>query len=375
MKNPAYHPDPTILTDAVMHTAEGIMCIDTDGNITWVNPAFQTMTGYSPDEVLGKPSTILISGEHAPQFYGEIWAQLKSRQIWKGKIRNSRRDGTIYITETTIAPVFNAGGALRGYICVGLDVTGETRYQERQATRQKLEALGTLAGGIAHDFNNILTAIRGYAQLASLLTPVSSPLENHIEGILDATQKARDLTDRILTFARGKAVERVSTDLTVAVPDAVRLLRAAIPRSIRIETEIHGPIPMVLANATQIVQVIINLGVNAALAVGDRPDGRIDIAVATGIDGKTVTLEVKDNGIGMTEEILQHIYEPFFTTRADTNGSGMGIPMVHGIVTEHEGTIDITSEVGVGSRFVVTLPALEKSSSRSETADKMEVYV
>jgi PAS domain S-box-containing protein len=356
MTKQVHGPDPTILTDAVTHAVEGVLYTDENSTITYVNPAFTTITGYTPEDALGRNPRFLSSGEHSREFFDEMWNSLHSNHQWKGRIRNRRKDGTVYVAEMTIAAVFNSHGILRGYLSIALDVTREAQLEERHATHQKLEALGTLAGGIAHDFNNILTGIQGYAQLASAMVQSSDPAAKQIEGILTATGSARELIDRILTFSRGKSVERTETDLAVVVADATRLLKAAVCKAIQIETRVQEPLPTPLVNATQIVQVVINLGVNPALAIGDKPDGKIDITLAAPDDQSAVTLEVVDNGSGMTEEVLQHIYEPFYTTRSDQNGSGMGLPVVHGIVTDYGGTIDISSEVGIGTRVLITIP-------------------
>ncbi len=377
--------DPTVLTDAVTHASEAIFFTDIHGDITYINPAFTVMTGYSKDEAIGFNPRILKSGEHGPSFYGVMWHNLVQGRQWKGRVRNRRKDGTVFVADSTITPVFSTENILRGYLCIAMDVTLELQLQERQATRQKLETIGTLAGGVAHDFNNVMTAILGYTQLlgmsvSELSAHMPAPHEHagiqdsareYIDGIIKATQRAKDLADRILTFSRGKTVGREATNLSTVVSDSVRLLRATVPSAITITTDIAKDIPRILANPTQITQVVINLGINAALAMENRDNGHIEITLASAAEA--VTLTITDNGVGMSPEVINRLYEPFFTTRPESGGTGLGLPVVLGIVTEYGGTIDIASEVGRGSRFTITFPAIADDPSVSATAEEENI--
>ncbi|HEX6371386.1 MAG TPA: ATP-binding protein [Longimicrobium sp.] len=233
---------------------------------------------------------------------------------------------------------------------------------------QKMDALGTLAGGIAHDFNNILTAIGGNAELAALEAPPDGEIAESIQEILKAHGRARDLVRRILLFSRRQEPVREVMALEPVVTEALQLLRATVPRNIEIRTCLAPHLPPVRADATQIHQVIMNLGTNAAYAMRES-GGVLSVeldAVTVGADasgfaaevepGRYLRLQVADTGCGMSPEVRERLFEPFFTTKGRA-GTGLGLSVVHGIIRDHDGAISVASEPGVGTRFEIHLPA------------------
>ncbi len=235
---------------------------------------------------------------------------------------------------------------------------------------QKMETLGTLAGGIAHDFNNLLTGIIGYNELAADSVPEDNPAHACLIEARNAGMRARELVEQILTFGRQSSGEEHSAvDLTVVIDEARRFLRSTLPASLTIDTEIAADCPLVLADATQIHQVILNLGSNAAHAMR-HSGGRLHIslqpseigpeqsATLGGVStGGYVRLSVSDTGHGMDEATLRRVFDPFFTTKNTREGTGLGLAVVHGIVRAHHGAIDVESKTGVGSTFHIYLPA------------------
>ena len=241
--------------------------------------------------------------------------------------------------------------------------------QLRQA--QKMEALGTLAGGIAHDFNNVLAAIGGNAELAALDAPPGAPIAESVQEILKANARARDLVRRILLFARRQEASRNLMALEPVVEEAFQLLRATLPRSIEIKTTMAPQLPSVRANDTQMHQVMMNLGTNAAYAMRER-GGILSVELnaimidanassqsphlATLTAGRFLRLRIADTGSGMSPEVRERLFEPFFTTKGHA-GTGLGLSVVHGIIRDHGGAIGVTSEPGIGTEFVIYLPA------------------
>jgi PAS domain S-box-containing protein len=238
--------------------------------------------------------------------------------------------------------------------------------QLRQA--QKMEALGTLAGGIAHDFNNILTAIGGNAELAALDAPADSPLAENVHEILKAHARARDLVRQILLFSRRQESSRQVVALEPVVDEALQLLRATVPPNIEIRTRVAPGLPRVRADGSQLHQVIMNLGTNAAYAMRER-GGTLSVELdaitvdgaAAGLPpelepGRYLRLAVADTGCGMSPEVRERLFEPFFTTKGQA-GTGLGLSVVHGIIREHGGAIAVTSAPGTGTEFDVYLPA------------------
>jgi PAS domain S-box-containing protein len=242
------------------------------------------------------------------------------------------------------------------------------RLEERYRQSQKMEAVGTLAGGIAHDFNNILTAINGYSELALLEAEPNPSLQSHLKAVQSGAHRAIDLVKQIMSFSRQRERQRSPVVVADVVNEAIKLLRATIPSTIEIVTSFEKSLPLVLADATSLHQVIVNLGTNASHAMKDRV-GRLSISLASEeVDaafaaarhdlriGQYVKLTVSDTGVGMSAGTLSRIFEPFFTTKAPGEGTGLGLAVVHGIMQSHGGAIYVSSEVGVGTRFELYFP-------------------
>ncbi|MGA2108684.1 MAG: ATP-binding protein [Syntrophorhabdales bacterium] len=260
--------------------------------------------------------------------------------------------------------------------------TEERRRAEAQLRQaHKMEAVGTLAGGIAHDFNNILAAIIGFSEIAQEKTPEESPARRHMERVFAAGIRGRDLVKQILAFSRQAEPEMHPLKLVAVVRETLKLLRASLPRTIDIRTNLRGESGSVLADPVQMQQVLMNLCTNAAHAM-KRGGGRISIDLTgfafsspedapdpTMSPGSYARLSVTDTGVGMSPELLEHIFDPFFTTKAAGEGTGLGLSVVHGIVANHGGAITVSSEPGLGSTFTIYLPKVVVEQSR-ESADE-----
>jgi PAS domain S-box-containing protein len=251
------------------------------------------------------------------------------------------------------------------------------RLEQQLRQSQKMEAIGTLAGGIAHDFNNILTAILGYAELLRAQVRGQAGVEERLTEITKAGSRAKDLVAQILTFSRRQEHSRTTLSLGPAIDDALKLMRAAIPTSIEIDAHVDSDLPPVLADATQIHQVVMNLAANAAAAMAGGP-GRLVVrcsavlldaagAADAGLSpGRFVRLVIEDTGCGMPPDVLERIFDPFFTTKGPGEGTGLGLSVVHGIVKAHDGTITVDSRVGEGTVFRIYFPALlERQPTRA----------
>ena len=274
-------------------------------------------------------------------------------------------------------------------IVIGQDISDrveaerEREHLETQLRqRQKMEALGTLAGGIAHDLNNILLAITGFAELALYdVDRGARDQKEDLEQILTAARRAGQLVERILSFSRPRRPQVKAVDACRVVRGAMDLLRASIPSNIEFEERLDPSAGRIRADENQIQQLILNLGSNAAYAMGDS-SGRLTVAVS-GLEvdeqlsrklggiaqGRFVKLTVTDTGQGMDEKTLKRIYDPFFTTKRVGEGTGLGLSVVHGIVQSHGGSIQVRSQVGVGTTFDVYLPAVEAVAEPVQAAD------
>ncbi len=249
--------------------------------------------------------------------------------------------------------------------------TAQTKLETQLRQSQKLEAVGTLAGGIAHDFNNILAGILGHVELLRMDLPPASPLEIPAQQILRGAIRARDLVRQLLTFSRGKETHREPTRLSASVKEALHLLRASLPSSVEFATAWPAEEPLIQADAGQLHQIIMNTGLNAAHAIGQRA-GRLSVTVAVVdlaesftdghpplLPGRHLELTIADNGCGIPSEVQSRVFDPFFTTKPIGQGTGLGLAMVHGIVQMHQGAVTVTSEPGAGASFTFYFRALE----------------
>lgn len=260
----------------------------------------------------------------------------------------------------------------------------EKRLEARLRQSQKLEAIGTLAGGIAHDFNNMLAAIIGYAELAMENEPPEQRMNSHPARIMHAANRAKNLVRQILTFSRQTEIESRPVRMDTVISEAVNFLRSSLPATIRIETKISSH-PVVMADPTQIYQVLMNLCTNAGhamqenggiLEIGCRKVDMTEMnekALSGLIPGQYVEISVKDTGHGIPEEIMDRIYEPFFTTKDKNRGTGMGLSVVHGIVKKHKGAMEVESEVGRGTTFVVYLPSAVFHETKVKRKEKANI--
>jgi signal transduction histidine kinase/CheY-like chemotaxis protein len=256
------------------------------------------------------------------------------------------------------------------------------RLAEELRQGQKMEAVGRLAGGVAHDFNNILAAIIGYTELATLNMPASSPAWHQLQEVLRACQRAKALVQQILTFSRRTEQAYTPVQLSPLVEEALALLRASLPSTIEIRQHITPDVGAVLADPSQLHQVIINLCANAEYAMR-QSGGVLEVCLeAVEVDamlaaqhptlrlGPHVRLTVRDTGQGMPPEVVQRIYDPFFTTKAAGEGTGIGLSVVHGIVVNHGGTITVESQVGQGTTFTIYLPRIAWDMAAEGQADE-----
>jgi PAS domain S-box-containing protein len=348
--------------------AIGFTHVAFDGQLLRANARFCEIVGYSQDELKGLTFRMLTH----PDDLGRSTDPARLLRAGEAKScsfekRYIRKDGEAIWAKVTISVQHDAAGSPLHYVAVIEDIQAhkdaEQRKDELEAQlrqSQRLEALGTLAGGIAHDLNNALTPVILISG-AMLDDAPQEGRDRELLGLLaGGAKRARDLVRRILTFARKDEPRRAEIDLAAVVKDAFKLLRASIPATISISERVL-PVPPVLADEGQLHQVLTNLVTNAAQAIGDRI-GTITVELSEVADaplsngGTVVRITVSDTGCGMDEPTRLRIFDPFYTTRSVGEGTGLGLSVVHGIVTAHGGTITVESEPGHGSRFDIYLP-------------------
>jgi PAS domain S-box-containing protein len=352
---------------------DGAYWLDANGRLVYVNEAGCRAVGYALEELLGKPVG-LINPAATPERMKIIWERLRSEGSYTSETVHRRKDGSEYPAEITSTYVQFGG---EEYNCgFAHDISERKRAEEERALlarqlqqAQKMEAVGRLAGGVAHSFNNILTALGGYCELLLAKLPEGSDGRPEAEQIKRASDHAASITRELLLFSRREAAQKVRLDLNTVVVQSQLLLRELIRSDIKIVAALAPVVPLVLADHSQIEQVLINLAVNASDAM---PNGGV-IAIETAdlelgepllrgdatLDaGRYVALVVKDSGSGMDESTLAHIFEPFFSTKGPETGSGLGLATVYGIVEESGGHIHVDSKPDSGTKFTIFLPAL-----------------
>jgi PAS domain S-box-containing protein len=361
------------LVAAVEQVADDIMVTDAAGIITYVNAAFERTTGYSRTEVLGHSPRILDSGRHDEAFYQQVDSTIADGRTWKGRFSNLTKKGLVILQDASISPIFDSSGRIVGQVSARRDVTRQLELEGHAAQADKLEAIGTMAGGIAHDFNNILSAILGYTQMAMRKCPEDSAIHRDLQAVLLGSRRAADLVKQILTFSRHQQRAEQPVQVSLIVKEAAKFLRASIPATVEIRTDLRSD-AVVLAEPTDLHRIVINLCTNAALAMQDHggllelrlAEVTVDEAFASkhpGVSpGRFVRLTVRDTGHGMTREVQARIFEPFFTTRECGEGTGMGLAVVHGIVSRCHGAVTVESEPGRGTTFEIHLPLAEQST-------------
>lgn len=354
---------------------EMIIITDHEGYFKYVNPAFERITGYSSNEVIGRKTNILKSGLHDDDFYKKLWETISSGDIWQGEFVNKKKDGELFYTSAVIFPIFFENEL--SYVSIQRDTTQEKKLYEQLLRSQKMEAIGTLAGGIAHDFNNILTAILGYSEILLSMVDMTDRSYKPVKVIHDSAKRASELTKKLLTITRHEKKEVKPVNLNNIVADVVDIISHSLPKNIEIVTQLDKTIPPISADPSQIHQMILNLAVNAKDAM---PDGGV-LTISTSVcgspndtcndgltqDGKFVKLTVSDTGVGIDKKLQQKVFDPFFTTKAQGKGTGLGLYIVHSIVTNHNGYINLYSEPNKGTRFNIYLPVSPAVQKEVET--------
>jgi PAS domain S-box-containing protein len=356
------------LSRAVEQSADGVMITNSQGIIEYVNPAFETLTGYTREEVRGKTPRILKSGEQGPEFYQEMWKTLLAGNVYRGLLVNRKKNGEMYYLEETICPMRDPAGVITHFISNGRDLTERVRLEERLLQSQKMDAIGHLAGGVAHDFNNLLTIITSYAELALDAVPQNSPLETKIQEILSAARRAAELTRQLLAFSRKQPQALRVADLNQVIARIAKTLPRLIGEDIKFTFTPGEGLGRVRVDPLQIEQVLMNLAANArdAMPQGGRlqietSDLRLeipspDLKQACVPPGRYALITVTDDGSGIPPEHLAHIFEPFYTTKPAGKGTGLGLATVYGIIKQNKGFIWASSEPNRGTAFQIYLP-------------------
>jgi len=353
------------LAAAVEQSAEYALVCDTGGNIEYANIAFLEASGIN--DVKGrKLESLAVNSSHAA--LSEGLASVEKDGTWRGKIGLTKDSQDAIKVAMTIAPIFDDEENLDGYVVTARDVTLEEKLELRLRQGEKLSSLGTLAGGIAHDFNNLLMPIFGYADM--LRKDADVRVAQYVDGILEASERARDLVKQILVFGRGGSDSVEPLDLCTEIVDSKPLLDALLPPKVELRFDVSA-CRAVICNQSQFHQILVNFCSNSADAMTESGGViRISLSEMMVPDRHTMTppdlaagpynvVSVTDNGRGMSAEEVSRIFDPYFTDKPHGDGTGLGLAIVHGIVTTHGGAIQVDSMPGQGTTVTVFLPSVD----------------
>jgi PAS domain S-box-containing protein len=368
------------LSTAIEQLKDGVSILDLEGRVLSANPAFAGHHGFRQPELIGRPlheilginpgETGVLEDMRGAVGEGKSWTWHFSRDMIQGGGRE---------LDLAISPIRDDSGRLSHFIAVERDVTQEVVFQERIRQWQKMEALGTLAGGIAHDLNNLLLPIMINTELTLDECKEDGRAAHRLNQVLEAARRGQDMVKQIIAFSQHREQERRPVDILPVIRESLDFLRVSLPKNIRISERIEVPAAPAYADPTQIHQVLVNLGSNAAHAMREKggllevglSSTRLDEASAAQfIDlapGEYLCLKVKDTGHGMTPDIADRVFEPFFTTKKTGEGTGMGLAVVHGIVKSHDGAIWVRSESGKGTDFTILLPRVPGTPDSGKT--------
>jgi PAS domain S-box-containing protein len=360
------------LAAIVESSDDAIISKDLSGVVMTWNKAAERLYGYTAAEMMGRPMALLLPPDR-PDEEAIILDRLRAgERVEHFETVRRRKDGKQIDVSLTVSPIHDKDGTVRGASHVARDISERRHLETQRLHTQKLESLGVLAGGVAHDFNNLLTGILGNASLVVDSLNPSNPSRRFVEELIRAAERAAQLTRQLLAYAgKGRFVTE-AVNLSVLVREISALVQTSIPRKVQVRLELTDDLPLIEADTGQMQQVVMNLVINGAEAMGDN----VGLVVCTtgaqmvdeaymrtlGIEttdlkpGKYVTLEVHDSGCGMDEATIARIFDPFFTTKF--TGRGLGLAAVLGIVRGHKGSLKVYSSPGKGSTFKLLFPAL-----------------
>ena len=354
------------LQHAVNQSRDAIFICDPTGVIERVNPAFEALTGYSSLDAVGKDLSWIAAEGPMSETYRRIWELVFQARTYRGNLQFRTRQGTPCELDIAITPVLDSKGHISSLVCNGCDVSGQRELETQISQGRRMDAIGTLAGGVAHDFNNMLMVISAYAELGLDSLPREHALWRHLQEILSAARRASGLTRQLLAFGR-KQVQRLQVlSLNSVIEEACKMLPCVIGEDVDLDLDLGPNLGQVRVDSGQISQVLLNLAINArdAMPLGGKlsiatrlSDGRDDGAGGPESQGDGyILLSVTDTGQGIPEEDLPRIFEPFYTTKPEGSGTGLGLAMVYGIIRQSDGFVAVQSQPGIGSTFKIYLP-------------------
>ncbi len=340
------------LSKAVEQTEDSVIITDKEGIIEYVNPAFEKITGYRSQEIIGKTPRILKSDKHDEKFYKHLWETVLSGQVFKAELINRKKSGDLYYAEKTITPIKDEQGNITCFVSTDRDIT---RQKELEKT-ERLTQLGKLVSHVAHEVNNPLMVISGRAQLSLMEDIKNDEVKRNLDTIFQQSQRAKDIIERLLKFSRPSKGLIKQVDINKSIEEVVALVEHQFKlENVNIIRKYAQSLPSVFADEKQMQEVFMNLLNNAKEAITE--EGTIEIA--TSEENDFLRIDFKDSGVGISAENLERVLEPFFTTKE--KGTGLGLSVCFSIVKAHNGQLKFKSSPGEGTTATVLLPIKRKN--------------
>lgn len=377
------------LLTAIEQSSNIILITDPYGHIEYTNPKFTEISGYGLDEVITQNPSILKSDLKSNDYYTNLWSTISGGNEWQGEFMNKKKDGSYYWVYASIAPVIDDSGEIINYIGIQTDITEQKRNESKLHEMQKMEAIGRLAAGISHDFKNILTAIALNTDFIESNLNILDPLREETKEIRKGINMATSTIQQLLAFSGSSEIaDYVEIDLVTIVDKLLTWTQRLVGPNIDIVKDKFCDKSIILGNKSSAEQMLINLIINAKDAMPSGGIISINLSEIINLDGhlqskdetihevdviKEILLEmtpdksyyllnITDNGTGISKETIQYIFEPYFTTKGPGKGTGLGLSTVYSIVNRFGGSIHVTSEVGIGTSFMILLPKFEQST-------------
>ncbi len=339
------------------NTVNPLQITNTEGKMIYMNKAFLQASGYSREELIGKNPNVFSSGKHSKRFWNKMWTTIKSGKVWVGEVENRRKNGDPFYAQLLISPIIDDTGNVTSFFGIHRDL-GEKKILEKQLVHtQKMESIGTLAAGVAHEVGNPLASISALVQVIQRSTSdnfAKEKLDLVKSQVTRISKIIRDLVD----FSRPSNYELQLTDINKNLEEAIEIIKVgAKAKNITFKKDLHKNLPLLALVADQIQQVFVNILLNAVDVIIERPRMNGDtISVDTDLEEDNIVVTFTDSGKGIPEENYAKVFEPFFTTKKEGKGTGLGLWVSYGIIKSFQGDIKVSSKLGEGTTFIITLP-------------------
>lgn len=363
-----------LLSTVIMQMRAGLFLLDKEDQIQFINPAAERMIGIPSENLLNSNIHILAHNDEASGLYQSLLLKIAAGNSYAGSFQYRRQDGALLELELTTWTVTDNDGNVISHVGMIRDITAQMQMESQLRRAQRMEAIGILAGGIAHDFNNALASIITCTELAIDEVDENSTLKELLDVVLKSSLRGKELVRQILTFSRQTDQQRQEVKVDLIVKECLKLLRSTLSPAIEIHLQIGRDLKTVFADSTQIHQIVMNLCTNAVHAIRDQGYGVIELLLEheeldqnkikqfSGLKpGGYLHMTVLDNGHGMDSSTLERIFDPFFSTKGQSEGTGLGLSVIHGIITKLGGTITVQSAPAKGSRFDIYLPTMQSN--------------